>query len=176
MSGSPEYRPKAWEWGPEVAWKNKRLGFSILAASVWGGSEDSGKPTVASNVSLLIFYQNWQQMCKLMAPASHVHCVLPPGLGLMFDCKVGGGKWQRATRITRTRNRTAPFWTGDPAIATDTIYCDIDNGLPELKDKVPGVASRLRGWCCDRAPHRARGAGGCLLHARQSDLAGRRVH
>ena len=144
MSDSPEYRPKAWEWGREVAWKGKRLGFSILAASVWGDSDDSGKPTAASNVSLLIFYQNWQDMCQRMNPASHVHCVLPSGLGLMFDCKVGGGEWRRATRISRTRNKTAPFWTGDPMIATDTIYCDIDNGLSELKDKIQ-VSLRVYG-------------------------------
>jgi hypothetical protein len=112
----------------------------VLAASVWGESDDTGKPTAVRNVSLLIYYQDWQKKCEKMPRNPYHHCLLSPrGSELVFDCKVGQEPWQRAKRIVRKGSNGQPFWSTDPEISTDTLYCGVESGADAsmLQDRRP---------------------------------------
>lgn len=125
-----------------------QLGFSVLAASVWGNSDETGKPTSFESVSLLLWYQRFQNKCDKFPRNPFFHCVLPNWLSLRFECKIMDGEWAPARRIPRGNGS---FWTRDPSVAQDAVYCDLPAGLSLLPDEF-GVKVRVFENAASTAP------------------------
>eukprot|EP00285_Hemiselmis_virescens_P017704 CAMPEP_0173405834 /NCGR_PEP_ID=MMETSP1356-20130122/62888_1 /TAXON_ID=77927 ORGANISM="Hemiselmis virescens, Strain PCC157" /NCGR_SAMPLE_ID=MMETSP1356 /ASSEMBLY_ACC=CAM_ASM_000847 /LENGTH=607 /DNA_ID=CAMNT_0014366695 /DNA_START=1 /DNA_END=1821 /DNA_ORIENTATION=- len=107
---------------------NHNVAFTMLAASVWGESDETGKPTEVKHLQVAVFYQRMGKVCSKMPRNPYIHCLLPEWSAFEFECRIGQGQWQRMWR----RN---DFQVSNALVAQDILHCNMTGGLVDLKDK-----------------------------------------
>ena len=103
----------------------------MLGATTWGASDETGKPTAAESVQLLLYWQHKKDRCDVVHASKH--CILPdfsppPRLRCRIQGEDGGWKdgW-RDPRPNSTKYRLN--------VPVDPVYCPLPRGVDSLQDR-----------------------------------------
>lgn len=107
--------------------------LAVLGVTMWGASDETGKPTRADSVQMALFWQFRDKPCEVVHASKH--CIIPD-IQPPIKCRVvtsgeGAGEWAEGWR-DRSRER---ILFERQIVPIDSIFCPFPGGAAALSDE-----------------------------------------